>query len=301
VQLIPTSAGTVFSRVFTGQAGLDASNGTGWSDLDTASLSLPFTPPVGSWTAVISGNSDLWTATAGFNQDLGITLSGGIYPTVLGQPEAWKESGGLSGTYSPNAALVQTALPVIGGVPYTAKLQWKPNHGGSGSIHAGAGPINKVFSPTTLIVTLVPTPVLAVNTGQFNLSNSDGSTWQAMSMPALKLTLAPSTNTSYELSANADLWTAVGGFNQDIGIMVSGGAYGAGTLVAWKESGGSAGTNSPNAAFVFTNLHLQPGGYTAWLVWKTNHPGSGTIYAAAGPLNTKFSPTSLTAVALSQP
>jgi hypothetical protein len=121
---------------------------------------------------------------------------------------------------------------------------------------------------------------------------------------ALTLTLSPSSNTSYEISANADLWTAIAGYNQDIGLMVSGGAYGSGTLVAWKESGGSAGTYSPNAAFVTTDLHLQAGNvYTVSVVWKANHAASGTssIFAAAGPISARFSLTSFQAVVLSQP
>jgi hypothetical protein len=72
--------------------------------------------------------------------------------------------------------------------------------------------------------------------------------------------------------------------------------------VAWKESGGWAGTYSPNAAFVTTDLHLQAGNtYTVWVVWKANKPGGSTIYAGAGPIGTRYSATSLQAVALSQP
>ena len=41
-----------------------------------------------------------------FNQDIGISVIGGVYPTTAGQPEAWKESGGFAGTFSPNAAFV---------------------------------------------------------------------------------------------------------------------------------------------------------------------------------------------------
>ncbi len=118
----------------------------------------------------------------------------------------------------------------------------------------------------------------------------------------MKLTVAPGAAASYEVSANSDLWTAVAGYNQDIGVMVSGGAYGPGTLVAWKESGGFAGTLSPNAAFVATDLHLQGGvTYTVWAVWKANIVAAvaNGIYAGAGPINANFSPTWLTAVQLS--
>ena len=57
------------------------------------------------------------------------------------QPEAWKESGGYAGTFSPNAASVHTILPLKGGSTYTFKLVWKTNKLASGaSIFAGGGP-----------------------------------------------------------------------------------------------------------------------------------------------------------------
>jgi hypothetical protein len=39
--------------------------------------------------------------------------------------------------------------------------------------------------------------------------------------------------------------------------------------------------------------------YTVWAVWKANHAGSSAIYAGAGPINTHYSPTWLTARQLS--
>jgi hypothetical protein len=54
--------------------------------------------------------------------------------------------------------------------------------------------------------------------------------------------------------------------------------------VAWKESGGLAGTYSPNAAYVEATLSLAPGTYTVWLAWKTNNLAPGSqIFAGAGP------------------
>ena len=303
VQLLPSA--NVFSKAYTGQPCYSGNDGVTWTDMDATNLSLGFTPPAGSWIALVSGNADLFASTAGYNQDIGIALSGGAYPTVAGQPEAWKESGGFAGTYSPNAALVQAALPVSGGTTYTAKLQWKTNKGSAGSIHSGAGPISGRYSPTTLTVVLVPAPTsVATQTQQYSLANSDGSSWQAVDLTNLKLNLAPGVNSSYQITANADLWTSVAGYNQDLGVMVSGGAYGSGTLVAWKESGGFAGTFSPNAAFVSTDLHLQAGNsYTVWVVWKANRAAqsANAIFAGAGPVNGHFSPMTLTAVLLSQP
>jgi hypothetical protein len=117
-------------------------------------------------------------------------------------------------------------------------------------------------------------------------------------MANLKLTLAPSVTTNYLVSGSADLWTNTLGYGQDIGVMISGGAYGAGTLLAWQESG-AAGTFSPNAAYTFADVALAGGtSYTVWLVWKANHSAPGvTIYVAAG-WGGKYSPTWLTATAL---
>jgi hypothetical protein len=305
VQLVPVASAILFQRSSTSQYHLTGSNGSAWMDMDAVNLSVPFTPPPGNWTALISGNADLWTSSAGYNQDMGVTVSGGSYPSVAGQPEAWKESGGLAGTFSPNAAFVQAAVPVNGAASYTAKVQWKANGSDPGTIWAGAGPIAGKFSPTTLTVLLVPsaTGATASITGQPNQVNSDGAYWRPID-PALSLSLSPTVATSYLVTANADLWTSVSGYNQDIGIMVSGGAYGGGSLVAWKESGGSAGTFSPNAGFVSTALHLQAStNYKIWAVWKTNQfpPATNTIWIGAGPIGGKYSPTSLSAMQLSQP
>ena len=78
-------------------------------------------------------------------------------------------------------------------------------------------------------------------------------------------------------------------------VFISGGAYGTGTLVAWKESGGFAGTFSPNAAYVQTVIPLAAAStYTITLKWKANKATTGTIYAAAGSTG-NFSPTRVTA------
>jgi len=288
------------------QYSLTGSDGSTWVDMDSTNLAIQFTTPAtGTYTAFVSGNVDLWTASVGFNQDIGVSMSGGAFPTVANQPEAWKESGGFAGTFSPNAAFVQVPLALAASTTYTAKLKWKVNRPDSGSIFAGAGPIATHFSPTALTVILVPSPagsVVAHSTVQYTQPNSDGIYWQALDMSALKLTVAPAAATSFAISVNSDLWTSVAGYNQDIGLMVSGGAYGPGTLVAWKESGGFAGTFSPNAAFVATDLHLQGGvTYTVWAVWKANNVAavSNLIAAGAGPIGGLFSPTWLTAVQLS--
>jgi hypothetical protein len=149
---------TLFTTVSPQQYTLSNSDGVTWEDMDGSALSLTITPKQNS-LAVMTGNSDLWTSEAGYNQDIGIAVNGGSYPTTPGQPEAWKESGGYEGTYSPNAAFVQTVLPLVAGTAYTIRLQWKSNKNAAGArIWAGAGPINGRFSPTRLTVLLVPTP-----------------------------------------------------------------------------------------------------------------------------------------------
>lgn len=89
---------------------------------------------------------------------------------------------------------------------------------------------------------------------------------------------------------NADLWTSSAGYNQDIGIAVDS------AVIAWKESGGFAGTFSPNAAYVQGTIGIEPGHtYVVELVWKANVPDPGSIWAGAGPIAGRYSPTRLTA------
>jgi len=259
--------------------------------------------------AILSGNADLWTENAGYNQDIGIYVSGGngAYPTVAGQPEAWKESGGKAGTYSPNAAFVQAVLQLAAGQTYQARLQWKSNIGDPGTIVAGAGPIPDgptTHSLTRLTLLFVPdsgnTTVIDRSTSeQKSLALSDGVTWTAMDSigagggPLTAEFTAPADCLAV-ISGNADLFTNTAGYNQDIGISISGGDYPANPdqPIAWKESGGFAGTFSPNAAFVQTVIPVKSGvRYQAWLVWKTNihtlwngTPPVPAIYAGAGPI-----------------
>jgi hypothetical protein len=286
---------------------MDGSDGATWADIDASVLVQTLTPMVAS-KAILSGNADLWTATPGINQDLGIFISGGAFGA--GQLAAWKESGGEAGTFSPNAAEVQTVASLAAGTTYTVKLQWKANHATSGSIFIGAGlppPMPKTlhvtyptaFSPTRLTAELIPVTNVdlqsAVSTQQYTLVGSDGSTWKDMDTSTLSITnYTPTASGSALLSANADLWTQNSGINQDLGIFVSGGAFGAGQIVTWKESGGNAGTFSPNAAYAQAVVQLVAATpYTIKLRWKANHANSGTIRAAAG-LGPQFSPTRIT-------
>jgi hypothetical protein len=132
-----------------------------------------------------------------------------------------------------------------------------------------------------------------MSTSQNSLSNSDGATWQPMDA-ALNVTVTPGASTNSILGANADLFTGKSGYNQDFGIFVSDNGA-PDVLLAWKESGGFAGTFSPNAAFAQTTYQMSSGHtYVFKLKWKTNKNAPGaTIYAAAGG-PAPFSPTRLT-------
>src|SRR2546427_5390323 len=213
----------------------------------------------------------------------------------------WKESGGLSGPFSPNAAEVQSVVALTANTTYSFKLRWKTNRPAMGvTIYAGAGPLpgGGGISPSRLTVQLVPAGNLAtaVSSQQYSLANSDGAAWQTMDPTNLIAGLSPGTASTAVLSANADLWTANAGFNQDLGIFVSVNG-GADQLVAWKESGGLAGTFSPNAAFVQVVYGVSAGSTYAFKVkWKTNtSAGGATIFAGAGPIGGQYSPTSLIA------
>jgi len=281
----------------TRQYSLTNSDGTTWSDMDSTNLLQTLRPTTSGW-ALLEANSDLWTARAGYNQDLGIFVGvDGGADTLVG----WKESGGNAGTFSPNAAFVQTPYAVTAGHTYNVKLKWKTNIPAPGvTIFAGAGP-GAPFSPTSLSARLVPTAQIttAVSSAQDRLTNTDGVTWTSLDGgTGTSFTLSPTAASTAILGGNSDLWTGDGGYNQDIGIFVSvNGA--ADQLLAWKESGGFNGTFSPNAAFVHTVYALAAGSsYAFKLKWKTNkadHAPNG-IFSGAG--TNPYSPTRLTAEVL---
>ena len=300
-RLVPASGPyLVTSRVITSQPMLAGSNGSTWSDLDPG-LTIPFRPTIDG-TAILSANADLWTSTAGYNQDVGINVNGGI--------AGWKESGGFAGTFSPNAAYLQTVYQsMTANTLYTVKLQWKSNKlsPATAKIWAGAGPIAGQYSPTSLTLYFIPGGVQTAWSMQQYSSSSDGTTWNRVDpeptiQNRLQTQLFVASNCLYLVSANVDLWTSKAGYNQDIGISVSGGNYPtvAGQPEGWKESGGFAGTLSPNAAYLETVIALTPGPtYVITLTWKANKPATGaTIWSGAGPINGEYSPTRLTLLPL---
>jgi hypothetical protein len=186
-------------------------------------------------------------------------------------------------------------------------LQWKTNRAaGSATIAAGAGPVPAAslnYSPTRLSALLLPAsaaPSSTVSTGQFSLFDSDGTTWQTLTNGStpMAVTITPTLTCQAIIGGNADLWTKNAGLNQDLGIVLVP-SNATGNVIAWKESGGYAGTNSPNAAYVQAVAQLHAGTtYTIKLVWKANHSAVGTtIFAGAGawPAGSGlFSPTRLT-------
>jgi len=279
------------------QYSLTASDGVTWTSMDTTGLQQTLAPSANQW-ALLEANADLWTASAGFNQDIGIFVSSnGGADTLVG----WKESGGYGGTFSPNAAFLQVPFAVSSGSTYVVKLKWKTNRDArptGATIYAGAGNAGP-YSPTSLSARLIPTTSLSTSviTTQPGLPASDGATWATLGT-GTPVTLAPTANSTAILGGNADLWTASVGYNQDLGIFVSVNS-GADTQVAWKESGGYAGTYSPNAAFVHSVYSMTAGtNYVFKLKWKTNRSDPGPIYAGAGPIGGQYSQTRLTAEVL---
>src|SRR5207237_10773264 len=73
--------------------------------------------------------------------------------------------------------------------------------------------------------------------------------------PQIRVPIAPASSSVAMVGASMDLWTSQPGFNQDLGLFVcdssvtSCASFSSFSLLAWKESGGFAGTFSPNAAY----------------------------------------------------
>jgi hypothetical protein len=291
-----SNATTAWSKVVTNQGSMGG-DGSTWVDMASALSVSAYAPADG--VMVIGGNADLLTANAGINQNIAINTNGTI--------KAWKESGGSAGTFSPNAAFVQAVIPVTFDSTYTIKLQWKAQQATAGKIYFGAGPVpsgTAAYSPTRLTVQFLPTAQKALDkftNSQYQMAGSDGSSWNALDAVNLTVPFTPTADCKVLVSANVDLWTGTAGVNQNIGITASGGvspAYptAAGQPEGWKESGGSNGIQSPNAAYEMIVIPLKANtSYAFGLVWKANQPSGGTIYAGAGPIGTLgFSPTRIT-------
>ena len=294
----------VADAMTTQQYHLTASDGRTWKDIDPVNLSITLNSP-GDISVILMANADLWTANAGYNQDLGIAVSGGVtpnkYPTVAGQPEAWKESGGFAGTFSPNAAFVEIVLDLSANQDYTFKLQWKTNRTDRGTIYAGAGPIAGQYSNTRLTAQLIPANwqvYTAESRQQYALAGSDGNTFVPVDPTNLGFQFSSPTGGSAFFEVNADLWTPVAGYNQDIGVLVD--PFPNSTHMAtWKESGGFGGTFSPNAAFAQGYFQIDPNTpYNVDVAAKANKADPYPIVIGAGPIAGKYSPTTLTVIVM---
>ena len=116
--------------------------------------------PIFDCYAIITGTASLYTDTGGWNQDIGIYVSGSTAPQSI---VSWAESGGDSPN-TPTAAFVNAIVPMTRGTTYNVRLMWKANHSASGvTIRAGAGPFPlsaglTSVSPTMLTALLVVNP-----------------------------------------------------------------------------------------------------------------------------------------------
>lgn len=262
---------------------LQNNNGSAWVQMDNSKLSFTVIPTVNS-TAVLSANADLYTSVSFVNQDLGITVNGGA-------PVVWKESGGYS-AFKPAAVFAQTTVAMSAGTRYTVSLSWKTNvaQPAGSFIQAGAGP-SAPFSPTILSAVLTPTSAPLVWSGtsssgtQYTTSSRTWTLVDPTQNSALNPTFTPTTSGQALLTANADIFTASSGTNQDVGICVAAAASlhtdcSNGTVVAWAENSG-ASVYMPIAALVEADVMLTANTqYSVGIVWRAN--GSGTIYAGAG-------------------
>src|SRR5207247_11151906 len=104
----PSRAHAATTAVQKTQYHLQTSDGANWVAIVGPNLQFALTPAADG-TAVLGANVDLWTANAGYNQDIGIFVRDNAgAETIVG----WKESGGFAGTFSPTAAYLQTTYAV---------------------------------------------------------------------------------------------------------------------------------------------------------------------------------------------
>src|SRR2546430_13191791 len=76
----------------------------------------------GDWVVIVGANADLFTASSGYNQDLGIIETIGQDPTE--HLIAWKESGGYGGAVSPNDPDLGGVVPRFPPTPFWFPPPW---------------------------------------------------------------------------------------------------------------------------------------------------------------------------------
>jgi hypothetical protein len=146
----------IFTAVSNKQYSLNSSDGATWQEIDPAIFTLTINPTFAA-RALFFANIDLWTATPGYNQDVGIFVQ---VNTGADQLHSWKESGGFAGAYSPNAAFVHAVYgDMFVGTTYKIRLKWKTNKDSTAAnatiyAAAGSGPAPN-YSPTRLSVQLI--------------------------------------------------------------------------------------------------------------------------------------------------
>ena len=138
------------------------------------------------------------------------------------------------------------------------------------------------------------------STQMYQLWGSGSTTWQPIDTRKLQLSIptpgSPSTTFNSVLTANADVFTTISGYNGDLGIFIQGGAYSQFTLLGWKEAGGY--TNfKPAAVYVQAPAALSGGTtYTVQVRWRTNTAMAVGNFLQVGAGNgPTYSPTTLSA------
>jgi len=115
-----------------------------------------------------------------------------------------------------NGTTLYALSPSTGVQRLAATLPNAPTHFATPA--AGDG---QVFVPDGKQIIAFGSGCGTASTTQYTLADSDGTTWVDMDSTNLLQTLRPSSSGWALLEANADLWTASAGYNQDIGIFVS--------------------------------------------------------------------------------
>ena len=273
--IVPT-AGASISRML-------SATGTGatlspWQGGAVVANGFPNAEGVDAFCAGSAG----WGVNGQTDSGIGVraTATTGVDMAALGTGRLWQTpTAGVTGSGPPYAPNQHEQVRDVNGVLWIDGVgqnpnKWAPVQPGASFIGA---PGTSIFTTST--------------NSQHTLNSSDGATWMTMDAVNLRLTITAPFNALALLSANTSLWTDTAGYNQDIAIFVNG------VLHSWQESGGFAGTFSPNAAFVHGvyGSFLRGTVYVVEIRWKTNKPAPGvTIYSGAGTAATGFSPTRLT-------
>lgn len=124
-----------------------------------------------------------------------------------------------------------------------------------------------------------PQAILATSSAKhYVLMGNDGLTWIAID-EALALFVTPAVTGPAWLHGYANLLTTNQNLGKQLGIRLSGGAYGAGTIVAWQESGGTVLTSVcvQGAASLVASID-----YSIELVWKSARAMIGNEQISAG-------------------